>query len=74
MSDAPSCSIAPEICIEVVSEANSSMELAHKRALYFQSGAIEVWQCDEKGGLTFFTPQGEVGSSSICPNFPKSVA
>ena len=34
---------APEICIEVVSSANSVKELAEKRDAYLAAGAQEVW-------------------------------
>ena len=34
---------APEICIEVVSPANSVKELTEKRVAYIAAGAREVW-------------------------------
>jgi Uma2 family endonuclease len=34
---------APEICLEVVSQSNSSKEMAEKRAGYLGAGAMEVW-------------------------------
>ena len=66
-------SVAPEICVEIVSAANSPKEFAQKRELYFQAGAKEVWTCDAEGVMRFFTPQGEVRRSGLCPKFPKCI-
>ena len=73
MSDAASCSIAPEICIEVVSASNSAGEMNHKRNLYFEAGAEEVWFCDEQGNLQFFSAKGVLKRSRLCPKFPSHV-
>ena len=37
---------APEICVEVLSPSNTPEEISEKIALYFESGAREVWVCD----------------------------
>lgn len=37
------CSIAPEICIEVLSSSNTEDEMVEKRELYFEQKAEEVW-------------------------------
>jgi Uma2 family endonuclease len=34
---------APEICVDIVSPANSTLEMAEKVQLYLQAGAKEVW-------------------------------
>lgn len=47
------CSIAPEICIEVISSSNSKPEIREKIALYFNQGALEFWTCDEHGKMNF---------------------
>ena len=73
MSDAASCSVAPEICVEVVSASNSTEEMDHKRRIYFLAGAEEVWFCDEQGDLHFFSTQGELKGSRLCPRFPAKV-
>ena len=73
MSDAASCSIAPEICIEVVSASNRTGEMDHKRKLYFEAGAEEVWFCDEQGDLRFFSAKGALKRSRLCPKFPRHV-
>lgn len=66
-------SVAPEICIEILSEANTSRELTEKRDLYFRAGAKEVWTCDAHGRMKFFGPKSELKRSSLCPAFPKNV-
>lgn len=65
--------IAPEICIEVLSNSNSDLEMAEKRILYFEAGALEVWLCEEAGRLRFFTPDGEIARSEQVPSFPLRV-
>jgi Uma2 family endonuclease len=64
---------APELCVEVVSPSNSPAELQEKRALYFERGAVEVWECSEKGDMKFYDPVGEIGASRHFPKFPKKV-
>ena len=67
------CSIAPEICIEVMSSASSDEEMAEKRALYFANRAEEVWICDQNGHFTFFLNSANSGDSLLVPNFPKKL-
>ncbi|TVQ89489.1 MAG: Uma2 family endonuclease [Chromatiaceae bacterium] len=64
---------APEILIEVISPSNSTAEMAEKRALYFAGGALEVWLCDEAGGLRFFDANGALEHSALVPTFPAQV-
>ena len=64
------CSIAPEICIEIMSSANTKEEMDNKRKLYFDNGAIEVWICSENGTFEFFTKTGKSNHSPLAPNFP----
>ena len=66
---------APEICVEVLSPDNTALEMAEKRALYFASGAREVWLCDRSGKMTFFTGPNSRGqkSSKFCPDFPREI-
>ncbi len=68
-----SCSIAPEICVDVWPTPNNSQELEMKRRVYFQKGAIEFWYCDEKGWMTFFGHAGQLEKSGWCPNFPGQI-
>jgi Uma2 family endonuclease len=65
---------APEICVEVLSPSNSPGEISEKIALYFESGAQEVWVC-EHGTLQFhFSSTPEVRpSSAMCPDFPSLI-
>lgn len=45
-------SVAPEICVEVVSPSNSKAEMVRKVAQYLRAGAHEVWVVDIEGGRT----------------------
>ena len=68
-----SCSISPEICVEIWSQSNSPKEIEMKRRLYFEKGALEFWYCDETGRLTFFDTKGQLMQSKLCPNIPSKV-
>ena len=74
-----SCSIAPEICVEVLSSTNTREEMLGtpekpgKRELYFEAGAKEFWLCEESGQLSFFSPSGPLPKSELCPEFPVQV-
>ena len=64
---------SPDICVEVISPRNTPAELAEKRALYFEGGALEVWFCTGERQLQFFlkgAPTQQVPVSAICPDFP----
>jgi Uma2 family endonuclease len=67
---------APEICVEVISPGNTRGEIEEKKRLYFAAGAEEVWLCDVKGHLAFFTkaaPAKASGRSGLCPAFPAAL-
>jgi Uma2 family endonuclease len=64
---------APDICVEVRSPSNTARELEEKRDAYFRAGAKEVWICDMNHRITFFSPEGELGQSILCPAFPKII-
>ena len=70
IADEFSCSIAPEICVEVWSPSNTPEEIDQKRGLYLAKGALESWYCDERGRLTFFDRQTPLAKSALCPDFP----
>jgi Uma2 family endonuclease len=70
---AEACPVAPEICIEVLSYANTRGEIEEKRRLYFEQGALEVWTCDMKGRMRFFDQTGERSTSDFAPSFPLRV-
>ena len=65
--------IAPEICVEVRSPGNSDEEMDHKRALYLEAGADEVWICDTEGHLRFYDANGERETSARVPHFPSEI-
>ncbi|HEY6564653.1 MAG TPA: Uma2 family endonuclease [Pirellulaceae bacterium] len=64
---------APAICVEILSPSNSEEEMRLKRALYFEAGAEEVWECDDDGVIAFYGPSGSTETSSLAPAFPKRV-
>jgi len=64
---------APEICIEVLSPANTANEIDRKRALYFERGALEVWLCSWDGKMTFYGAEGKLMHSKLCPIFPDTI-
>lgn len=63
-------SIAPEICVEVVSPSNLRAEIAEKMSWYFERGALECWTYDQQGKMVFYDPAGTIARSEICPKFP----
>lgn len=73
-ADEGALSAAPELCVEVTSDSNTKQELQEKVALYFAQGAKEVWLCDEKGVMSFYSsPTNLVMQSVLFPGFPSSV-
>ena len=74
IKDETDASIAPEICVEVVSMSNTNKEMVGKRELYFEKGASEVWICDEYGNLKFFNEAGQIEQSIMFPDFPKKIS
>ncbi len=68
------CSVAPEVCIKVLSSSNSDEEIADKRSLYFAQGAKEMWVCDQNGDMTFYIPGSQAKASELFPSFPINIA
>ena len=66
-------SIAPEICVEVISSSNTQKEMTEKRQLYFAAGAKEVWMCNENGELSFFNAEQQLTRSVLVPEFPEKI-
>jgi Uma2 family endonuclease len=67
---------SPEICVEILSPSNTRSEIAEKKALYFEEGAIEVWLVSADGTVQFFhhsRPETAVPESVICEAFPKEI-
>jgi|SRR6185369_7440328 len=73
IKDETDASIAPEICVEVVSMSNTREEMKDKRQLYIEKGANEVWICNEYGEIRFFDTSGELEQSKMFPDFPKKI-
>ena len=67
-------SIAPEICVEVISASNTQKEMAEKRQLYFEAGVIEVWMCNENGVVSFFNAEQQLTRSVLVPEFPEKIS
>jgi Uma2 family endonuclease len=66
-------SIAPEICVEITSDANTQKEMREKSRLYFEAGAKEVWLCNEHGELRFFDTERALAQSALAPDFPAKI-
>lgn len=66
-------SIAPEICIEVLSPSNTKEEMEEKRELYFESGAKEFWICDKEGNMSFFNSERKLEHSELVNSFPGKI-
>lgn len=64
--------LAPEICVEVMSDANTMDEMHEKRDLYLEAGADEVWIVDPDGEVRFFREE-ETERSDLLPEFPSQV-
>lgn len=67
------CSIAPDVCIEILSSSNTDREMDDKITLYFSRGAKEVWLCTPDGNLTFYVPGEIVLQSKLFPTFPQQI-
>lgn len=61
--------LAPEICVEVLSESNTAEEMDEKRALYREAGAEEVWLVESDGRVRFFGDD-EQEQSQLAPDMP----
>lgn len=65
--------LAPEICVEVMSSANTEEEMHEKRGLYRSIGAKEVWIVSEDGRIRFFGKE-ELNGSQLAPGCPSQIA
>lgn len=61
--------LAPEVCIEVMSASNDWDEMKEKRTLYRDAGAEEVWVVSTEGEVRFFSDE-ELDGSTLIPDFP----
>lgn len=67
------CSIAPEICVERLSESNTTDEINEKKFLYFENGAEEFWVCDKDRFIKFFNSSRHLHHSLLVPEFPEKI-
>ncbi len=65
--------VAPEICIEVLSNSNTDDEMQEKRQLYFEQQAKEVWICSQTGKIIFYNSQEQIDNSILMPEFPHQI-
>jgi len=66
--------VAPDVCVEIMSPSNTKEELLEKAALYFEAGAKEVWISDSLGHIEVFgAPSNRIAASRICPDFPLQI-
>lgn len=67
------CSIAPNICVDLLEYGNSVRHGVCRRAALFSSGAIEYWSCTTLGTVRFHNQNGLIDRSNLFPTFPGSV-
>lgn len=65
--------LAPEICVEILSESDRLEALVEKASIYRQAGADEVWILDQNGRLHFYRDE-EVGRSDLVPDCPERLS
>jgi Uma2 family endonuclease len=56
---------APELCVEVLSPANSTIEMQEKTTAYLAEGATEVWLVAADGTVEMFDASGRIASSAL---------
>lgn len=64
--------LAPEICVEVMSASNTEAEMQEKRRIYRSAGAQEVWIVDGEGQIRFYADDA-LEASHIAPHCPARV-
>ena len=62
--------LAPELCVEVLSDSNTDAEMSAKRAAYFAAGAQEVWLVADDLRITVYTRDGIQPTSAIVGEAP----
>ena len=62
--------LAPELCVEVLSDSNSDAEMAAKRAAYFAAGAQEVWLVADDSSISVYSKDGLQSLSMIVAEAP----
>jgi len=64
--------LAPEICLEIMSESNTVAEMDERRRLYREIGAEEVWVVETNGRIRFYGEE-EMDASEVAPGCPNEV-
>ena len=64
--------LAPEICVEVLSPNNRWANIEAKIGLYREAGAEEVWVVGADRQVWFFGDE-EMAASTLVPEFPTGV-
>ncbi|PSQ86759.1 MAG: Uma2 family endonuclease, partial [Bacteroidetes bacterium QS_4_64_154] len=64
--------LAPEICVEVLSPNNRWTNIEKKIDLYREAGAEEVWVVDTERHVQFFGEE-QMEASALVPDFPTEV-
>jgi Uma2 family endonuclease len=74
-ADETALTVAPQICVEVLSWSNTTEELEHKRQLYAEYGCQEFWTCTDEGEIRFVDakPGEQLPHSILCPGFPVKI-
>ena len=62
---------APELCIEILSPSNSTVEMQEKVELYLQTGAVEVWLVHNLKSVEIFDGSGRLTTSRLFPWSPE---
>ncbi len=65
--------VAPEVCIEITSLSNTRAEINEKIELYLAKGAKEVWVCNAKRTMEYYSHQGKLKKSRLFPDFPNKI-
>jgi Uma2 family endonuclease len=70
--------LAPEICVEVMSPTNTRAEMMEKATLYLDAGAKEVWIVEEDGTLRVYVAgedgaPTEIDASRLAPDAPARI-
>lgn len=74
IEDEITATIAPEICVKIISSSNSQAEIKLKMDLYFQAKAEEVWFCDGEANMRFYNQKEELKYSKLMPDFPLKIS
>jgi Uma2 family endonuclease len=64
--------LAPEICVEIMSKSNTEAEMEEKRRLYREIGADEVWVVETNGRIRFYGEK-KMDASEVAPGCPNEV-